>query len=90
MPPRERDIPNLIKIEIVKDQTKNTPPEWSQSAAPHTIAAIQAFIAGAAADGDMTTGITGRGIALHASGGCVDGIQAVIGASCGSDDPGGF
>ena len=33
---------------------------------PHAIPAIQTFIASAAPDGDMSAGITGRCIALHA------------------------
>jgi hypothetical protein len=44
----------------------------------HAVTAIQALIAGTAADGDMATGIAGRGIALHAAGGCVDGVQSVF------------
>lgn len=43
-------------------------------AATHAVTAIEAFIAGSAADGNMSAGITGRGIALHALRGCIDGI----------------
>ena len=42
--------------------------------ATHTIAAIQAFIAGAAANSDVAAGIAGRCIALHIFGGCVYGV----------------
>jgi hypothetical protein len=31
----------------------------------HTVSAVQTFITGSAADGDMSTGVAGRGIALH-------------------------
>ena len=33
--------------------------------ASHTVSAIQTFVAGTAADSDMSAGITGRCIALH-------------------------
>ena len=42
----------------------------------HAITAIKAFIAGSAADGNMSAGITGGRIALHAFGCCIDGIYA--------------
>jgi hypothetical protein len=49
--------------------------ERFQLTAAHTITAIQTFIAGSAADGNMSAGITGGRIALHAFGGCIDGIN---------------
>ena len=45
-------------------------------AATHAVAAIQAFVTGAAADGDMAAGITGRRVALHVLRRCVHGIHA--------------
>ena len=47
-------------------------------AASHAIAAIQAFVAGAAANGDMSAGVAGRGVALHAPGRRIDGIQTIF------------
>lgn len=44
--------------------------------AAHAIAAIQTFIAGTTANGDMSAGVTGRCIALHAFSCCIDRIHA--------------
>ncbi len=46
--------------------------------AAHAVSAIQAFVAGAAAYGDMSAGIAGRCIALHALGGCIHRIQSFL------------
>ena len=46
--------------------------------ATHTIAAIQAFVAGAAADGNVAASIAGRCVALHAPRRCVDGLKPVV------------
>jgi hypothetical protein len=42
----------------------------------HTITAIETFIAGSATDGNMSAGIAGRRIALHAFSCCIDGIYS--------------
>ena len=49
---------------------------YNQLTTAHTITAIKAFIAGSAADGNMSAGITGGRIALHALSCCIDGIYA--------------
>ena len=56
----------------------SAPPGGIYLAATHAVAAVEAFVAGSAADGDVSAGITGRGVALHAPGGCVHGIQTVL------------
>lgn len=48
------------------------------SAAAALVAAIQAFITGAAAHHDMAAYITGRGITLHALGGCTECVQSAF------------
>src|SRR4051812_3683984 len=50
--------------------------------ATHAIAAIQAFIAGAAADGDMSAGITGWCVALHAFGCRIYCVQSCLRLYC--------
>lgn len=54
------------------------PGTWNQIqlTTAHTITAIKTFIAGSAANGNMSAGITGGRIALHALSGCIDGIYA--------------
>lgn len=47
---------------------------WGLTAAA-LVAAVQAFVTGAAAHHDMAAYITGRGITLHALGSCIQGIQ---------------
>jgi hypothetical protein len=46
--------------------------------ATHTIAAIQAFVAGPAPNSDMAAGITGRSVALHAFGRRIDRLQPIL------------
>ena|SRR5580658_7758569 len=48
---------------------------FSYLAATHTVTAVQALVASTAPNSDMTTGVTGRGITLHAAGGGINGIQ---------------
>jgi hypothetical protein len=43
--------------------------------ATHTITAIKAFVTSSASHGNMTTGVTGRSITLHASRSCVHCIK---------------
>src|SRR5215475_13131027 len=79
----------VLKTKFVPEAANG---RWG-SAAAHAIAAIEAFVAGAAADRDMTAGVASRGVALHAPGSRVDGIQPVIGSDCGgqwSRRPGGL
>ncbi len=45
-------------------------------AAAHAVSAVQAFITGSATDRDMTAGITGGSITLHAFSCCIDCIQS--------------
>ena len=45
-------------------------------AATHAVAAVQTFIAGTAANGYMTAGIAGRGVALHILSSHIHGINA--------------
>ena len=44
---------------------------------PHTITAIQTFVAGSAPHGNMSAGITGRCIALHTFSSGIHGIQSI-------------
>ncbi len=44
-------------------------------AAAHTVAAVEALVAGTAADGDMATGVAGGCIALHIFSRCIYRIQ---------------
>ena len=44
---------------------------------PHTITAIQTFVAGSAPHGNMSAGITGRCIALHAFSSGIHSIQSI-------------
>ena len=46
--------------------------------ATHTVTTVEAFVAGAAADGDMSAGITGRRIALHILGSGVHGVHSIV------------
>lgn len=48
---------------------------FSFLAATTLVAAVQAFVAGTAAHHDMAAYITGRGIALHALGCCIQCVQ---------------
>lgn len=50
--------------------------EYFGLAAAHAVAAVQAFVAGAAAYGNMSAGVAGWGIALHAFGGCIHRVEA--------------
>ncbi len=45
-------------------------------AAAHAVATVEAFVASATPDGDMSAGIAGRRIALHAFGSCIQRIEA--------------
>ena len=46
-------------------------------ATTHAVAAVQTFVAGTAAYGNMPAGVTGRCIALHALGCCIYRIHAI-------------
>jgi hypothetical protein len=46
-------------------------------AATHAVAAVQAFIASAVADGNVTAGIAGGGVSLHAFSSAVYSIQTL-------------
>ena len=51
-----------------KGRAADGPADRECLAAAHAIPAVQAFVTGAAADGDMAAGVACRGIALHTTG----------------------
>jgi len=61
-----------------REPSRNGQEKTNSSAAAHAISAVQAFVARAAADRDMAAGVACRGVALHAAGSRVNGVQAVF------------
>jgi len=76
----------IILLQQLKKWRKQMPPLIYHDILPtnltatHTVATIQAFVAGTTADGDMAAGITGRRIALHIFGRGIYCIHARINA----------
>ena len=58
----------------LKDIGPGTCVQESPLTTAHTITAIETLIAGSATDGNMSAGIAGRRIALHAFGSGIDGV----------------
>jgi hypothetical protein len=54
---------------------KNRPKYLVELAAAHAVSAVQAFITGPAADGNVSAGIAGRCITLHTFRRRIDGVQ---------------
>jgi hypothetical protein len=71
---QETEKPVRVEQAFLFQQCHRLPPAL---AATHAVATIEAFVTGTTPDGDMTAGVTGRCIALHALRGRIYRVQAV-------------